>query len=307
MFGFRPLCVSIVITGLLPIPAVAGRVESTPRIVASLGGATPVQITNFSAFVRGPKMSPIGDRFLARTDRGLVIFSVAGTPLDTLANVSSYDWTHTGERVVEGDESGIVVFNPVTHDFEFFPNAQVNNGLAWSPIGDRVAYQDADLGLMQMTYPGGTVSPLPCADPDGSECDGENPRWSPDAQWVAFEDGLEILRAPASGGSAEVVVDFGDPGYPAFSPDGKWIAFAAQESGSVQHLWVTDARGASFGLAEVTSGDFLDSWPTWSPDGKEIFFTSNRSGALQVWEVSFDPAVPALPTTWGSVKATYHR
>lgn len=231
----------------------------------------------------------------------LVIFSIDGRPLDTLGSGSNFDWTETGQRIVDGDEFGIIVFDPVTLDFEFFTDPQVNNGLAWSPLGNAVAYEDADLGLMLMSYPAGTVAQVPCVDPDGSGCHGGNPSWSPDGSWVAFEDGLEILRVLGSGGTAEVVVGFGDPAYPAYSPDGRAITFSVQSVGDIQHLWVTDARGTSHGVAEITTGGFRDLWPSWSPDGKEIYFQSNRSGVYQIWKVPYDPSVAAIPTSWGSL------
>lgn len=282
---------------------------SAPLLIRSTEASlpTPVQITNLGA-VSGPlSVSPVGEKLLVKGSSNMLILSLAGTPLDTVGSQSgSYDWTQDGTRFVAGDGGFIAVVDPQINIFEPFPGPAVNNGISWSPLGNGAVYQDSDLGLMFFSYPSGSVAAIPCSDPDATGCEGEWPSFSGDGAWIAFEDGTQILRVSAGGGTAEIVVDLpGDVTTPAYSPDGHWIAFSRTVAGEENNLWVCDARGSQFGLVQLTEGTYRDLFPDWSPDSRDIYFISDRSGPFEVWKVTFDGSVPALPMTWGRIKARF--
>jgi WD40-like Beta Propeller Repeat len=259
--------------------------------------------------MHGPlSVSPVGEKMLVRMSfTNTLILSLAGAPLDTLGPLSSFDWTETGDRIVDGEDAFIIVYDPATDLYESFPGPAVNNGISWSPLGTGAVYQDADLGLVFMSYPTGTTAAIACTDPDVTDCEGEWPSWSGDADWIAFEDGRQLLRVSPSGGTAEVVVDLpGDITTPAYSPDGKWIVFTRTLQAGEDNLWVTDARGTQFGLVQLTEGAFDDRYPDWSPDGRDVYFISNRSGNSDVWKVAFEAPTPIVTTTWGSVKTRFN-
>ncbi|MGH8015245.1 MAG: DPP IV N-terminal domain-containing protein, partial [Candidatus Zixiibacteriota bacterium] len=175
----------------------------------------------------------------------------------------------------------------------------------WSPSGNEIAIQSrCPDRIVLVAYPSGDTSTVPCVDTDGSECAGEGPTWSGDGNWLAFEDGLQILKVLKTGGTAQVVYDGSNPAVlkdvtePSWSPDSKWIAFVQEDSSFVDsmfnsdsylHIWVSDSRGSSFGLWQVTSGPFSDRSPNWSSDSRFIYFSSNRSGPSQheIWKVGF--------------------
>ena len=145
-----------------------------------------------------------------------------------------------------------------------------------------------------------------CEDPDGTNCSGEFPTWSPDGQWIAFEDGLEIMKVSREGGLAEVVVEeLGDVADPAWSPDGKWIAFVLAGQYPVYSIWVTDARGPEFGLIQVTDDNEEDYTPTWSADSATIYFSSDRNGRREIWKVPFNAQLPTKPKSLGSLRSMY--
>jgi Tol biopolymer transport system component len=179
--------------------------------------------------------------------------------------------------------------DPTTKDTAYVGSGGDGDAV-WSPSGDEIAIRSSSPnGILIIAYPSGTTSLVSCVDADG--CDGEGPTWSPDGEWIAFEDGLEILKVQRSGGTAAEVVHRNlDLTEPSWSPDGDWIAFVGGDSTfSNTHIWVADARGEAHGLKQMTSGDVHDRNPAWSPDSRTIYFSSNRSGETQIWKVDFQP------------------
>jgi Tol biopolymer transport system component len=215
------------------------------------------------------------------------------------------DWSRKGNLIVAGDNvftvdaatGNVALVRANDNCFEANPT--------WSPSGNPIAVESACPDrIVLLSYPGGDTSSIPCTTPNGFDCEGEGPTWSGDGNWLAFENGLQILKVQKTGGAAQIVyydtIDFKDVTQPAWSPDGKWIAFVRVDSCFTDslfihvcyyHIWVADARGAAFGLWQITTGPYGDSDPAWSPDSKFIYFSSNRTGQhqfdFQVWKAGF--------------------
>jgi Tol biopolymer transport system component len=134
-------------------------------------------------------------------------------------------------------------------------------------------------GAYLTSYPAGVTEIIPCTRDGGALCQGEGPSFSGDGQWITHEEGLKIMKVPRAGGVAQTVVGgLRDVTKPAWSPNNKYIAFVMQgTSYQFGHIWVADSRGQTFGLWQVTDGDFRDSEPTWSADSRTIYFTRNDS------------------------------
>ncbi|MBN1211591.1 MAG: PD40 domain-containing protein [candidate division Zixibacteria bacterium] len=247
-------------------------------------------------------------------DGNWLAYRVAGDGLlkqdlrnDQVSILTSYgtepDWAHAGNlilfRTVEPLESRTVlaVVNALNGDTSIVRYEGFDDGAVWSYDGDEIA-AEGSLGIRLIAYPGGDTSWVTCTDPVDGGCQGENPTWSPDGLWLAFEDGLEIMKVRRTGGAAvQVVGNLNDVTEPTWSPDGDYIAFSMQDSTSTDmHIWVADARGQQYGLWQVTATDTsstVDEWydgnPCWSPDSKIIYFESNRSGRHEIWRVGFKP------------------
>ncbi len=179
---------------------------------------------------------------------------------------------------------------------------------SWSPLGDEIAAQSSGNSVAIIAWPGGSLTTIPCLDPDHSQCDGEGPTWSPDGQWLAFEDGMDILKVARAGGTAVNLyhqIDDRDVTEAAWSPDGRWIAFVRATGVDEQNnIWILAAEGAAAGMYQVTSGACSDSQPAWSPDGLTIYFGSNRSGSSQIWKVSA-PTVAVTTESFGAFKSAF--
>jgi Tol biopolymer transport system component len=264
----------------------------------------PIQVTTGGG--TEPSISPDGNWMLyVSSGAGICRMQTGGGQIDTLGiSGSEPDWAPSGDAFLYR-HGGLFVY-----DFAYETSSLLHSGSGWddgpvwSPLGREIAVQGEPVKLI--SYPGGELSTVDCEEPDGSSCAGEFPCWSPDGQWIAFQDGREILKVRREGGLAEIVVANMNPATePAWSPDGKWIVFVMIGVYPQYHLWVADARGTDFGLAQLTSGDFQDWSPDWSPDSGSIYFSSDRSGTREIWEIPFDAQVPTERTSLGGVKALF--
>jgi TolB protein len=136
-----------------------------------------------------------------------------------------------------------------------------------------------------------------------------NPRFSPDGQWIAFQNRIdgnaEICRVPAAGGEIERLTS--DPARdisPAWSPDGSRIVFASNrgESYSIYQLFLMNADGSD--QHRIYYSKAISQAPSWSPDGRQIIFANdkedNRSGNFEIFAIEPETVNPER-------RLTFHR
>ena len=106
------------------------------------------------------------------------------------------------------------------------------------------------------------------------------PSYSPDGSRIVFESdrsGTQQLYVMNADGSNPQRISFGQGRYgtPVWSPRGDLIAFTKQNEGRF-HIGVMRTDGSE---ERLLTASFLDEGPTWSPNGRVIMFTRETAGA----------------------------
>jgi len=205
-------------------------VKRTYSVSSSDGAAHPLR--GLGANDRA--VSAIGDRlvFAKYADRRLEIFQAPG-------------------RLAENRDAGM---RDSTLD---------GSALAFSPRGDRIAWQSRGVGLPQIWMADRDMANArPVTD---QKTGGRFPQWSPDGAHVAFESydrgNADVYVIDIETGRAvAITTDAANEMYPSFSADGRWIYFAA-DRGGVNELLKIPAEGGAAQPA-VTGTSLVDaSWP----------------------------------------------
>ena len=107
--------------------------------------------------------------------------------------------------------------------------------------------------------------------------------------------GLRQLTSPP--------VDWNDTA-PTFSPDGQRVAFTRSNgigNNTYNIMVVSTSGGEPTPLA--TNLPMAPVHLEWSPDGRYIAFADVSHNPTTLWLLDADTPVPAIPTTWGRIKA----
>jgi Tol biopolymer transport system component len=153
-----------------------------------------------------------------------------------------------------------------------------------SPDGERVV-GDPDGNISVLEFAKGITTPV-AFKPHG----GQNPIWSPDGEYVAYNNGTGIARKRANGaGTEETLLRADNLAVPkSWSPDGKYIIYAQIDPGTGADLLALPVEGDRhpLALAQTTANEDQGQF---SPDGHWVAYTSNESGVSEIYVIPFPP------------------
>lgn len=211
-------------------------------------GANAQFLTDASAIVLAPRISPQGDR---------VLFTSYETGFPQIFEL---DIANLSRRALSVS----------TEAMTFSPR--------YAPDGRTVVYslsQGGNTDIYTLDTRGGQPVRL-----TSSPAIDTAPSFSPDGSQIVFESDRsgtqQLYVMPATGGEPRRI-SFGQGRYgtPVWSPRGDLIAFTKQNQGRF-HIGVMRTDGSE---ERLLTASFLDEGPTWSPNGRVIMFTRESAGA----------------------------
>ena len=221
--------------------------RQTRLAIMDYDGANIQYLTDASALVVAPRVSPTGDRVLYTSYESgfpkiyeLTVGSTARRQLDISAGTMSFAprYAPDGRRVV----------------YSLIENGNSDIYLLDTVSGERTRLTSAP-----------SIETSPSFSPDGSQIVFESDR----------SGTQQIYVMPATGGEPQRV-SFGRGRYatPVWSPRGDYIAFTKQNAGRF-HIGVMRTDGSN---ERLLTASFLDEGPTWAPNGRVLMFTRESAG-----------------------------
>jgi Tol biopolymer transport system component len=115
---------------------------------------------------------------------------------------------------------------------------------------------------------------------------GLNPDWSPNGEWLVYEDAADIWRISSSGGTPiQLTTDIAADVTPVWSPDGTYILFTSSRLGTDNIHRIALPGGT---ITPFIGGPAEERYPTFSPDGRQVAFASDRGGDWDIWVRDLD-------------------
>lgn len=282
--------------------ALVSTIRNLWRVAMADPPAQPVALTSDASGYSMPQFSPDGSRLAFVSGRAgphpeVWIANADGTsprPLASGRPALFPSWFPDGRRVLTAVQGGRDVWLAWNVDggepspMVLPPNVE---HVRVSPDGRHIAY-DTLIGGRRNVW----VSAL-----DGGaavqithEQAAEDPCWSPDGRWLAFEmkrqHGTQIGVAPSRGGRVDVLVsDPGENWVHTWSPDGHALAFAALREG-VWNIWTVSLGAPAQGqITRNTRANAYMRYPAWSPDGTSIVYEGGETTG-QIWLLHLNPS-----------------
>lgn len=229
-------------------------------------------------------------------------------------NDSSPSTLPSGDLALASDETGhwqIFVTGPNGEGRRpLFPSQRSQFSPAWSPNGEKVAFESNRKGRWQISV--ASVHGNKAFAVTHNRINHFDPAWSPNGKYLVYtsvrkgRSDLYVTLASPINHPRRLTRTKTSEFDPSWSPDGKLIAFDRLKEGDYDIWTVKAVNGAP--VSHLTYGPNNDTAPTWSPDGEKIAFESDRTDDYDIWivnadgsglhDVSRNPASIDLVPTW---------
>ncbi len=166
----------------------------------------------------------------------------------------------------------------------------------WSPDNEQIAFisdRDGNRNIWVIPAVGGVAKQLT----HNTDIDLIDLRWSPDGNWLAYQDQSESLFLIEAKGGESRLLDRGPELYtPAWSHDSKWIAYEKHNDKGMGNIFAVPVKGGEpIDLTQDRRGH--DMVPKWHPDGKRLLFLSDLEEQFNIYILRLtkeaDPDDPA--------------
>ena len=175
----------------------------------------------------------------------------------------------------------------------------VVGGLAWSPDGKALIFQDYGTQRLWRVPIGGNGPAIPI---ESGGWQSLRPSTSASRDRLVFVRVLsdnDVFRFEAERPAEPVLASSSRDQSPSFSPDGRRVAFESERSLDRDEIWLADADGTH--SVQLTHGPGISQGsPSWSPNGLRIAFDSlGEDGHMHIWTIDADGG-PAARLTHGA-------
>jgi dipeptidyl aminopeptidase/acylaminoacyl peptidase len=228
---------------------------------AAPDGSDPLRLTENSVPDTDPAYSPDGTKIAFTRSTDIWVMNADGTGQVAITGPEGPDsqpaWSPDGSRIVYvsnqntpgGGTTGFELFvrnvdgSGTPRRLTETPNNVSSRAPAWSPAGDRVAYESNADGTFEIYTIDANASAAFGTRRSANELGlaYQNPSWSPDGARIAYERGIGTMADETTKEIWTMSADGSDPvrltnnsaydGQPAYSPDGGSIAYETLEGG----------------------------------------------------------------------------
>ena len=203
----------------------------------------------------GPSWSPDGTRIaFSRNNSAIYVMDSDGRNVILLTGGKEPAWSPDGAKIAftrfKALKDQVWVMDANGGNELQLTQWGTNYNPAWSPDSNRIAFVSARRHGGPEMY---------AMDSDGSNQvrithdlkPKDNPSWSPDGQWIVYDDSfagwlsqISVVRADGSGRTKRLTDNPPTKWFPAWSPDGNTIAYVAWEDGVSEtiELMTTDGK-----------------------------------------------------------------
>ncbi|HEX6881469.1 MAG TPA: SpoIID/LytB domain-containing protein [Terriglobales bacterium] len=320
--------------------------NSNSKLVDPIGTGNPGAGSELrTAYLQGPTQGPTplpyGQIAYETGVQDIRAANVADKSNDRLIATPGWypSWEPGGRRLAYQNLNGIGIINADGTQPIQLTNNPNDRAVAWSPLGDRLAFCSARSGVpdIWLVKPDGTglqqvthnLNLLMAGGNAGYETEDCYIRWSPDGTKLAYT-GVTASDPLNSYWVFNVyTIDLNDPNLvpvqlthcqinpsggtvtvcslPSWSPDGKKIAFSDSDTPVGDNIggggiYIMNPDGTEISPVYQTETAW-SLFPQWSTDGKKIFFMSNPGGSTGVYSIDTDRTNMKL--VLGGSKARY--